>query len=323
MILHVYDKFYIDLHINELHTMELIKTYNKHYYFSSNHFESYIPFNNDYGPINIHTILDFCLFVKNKLTHPRLKNRKIVYYIYNDANSYYMLNTLLLVSALMMTHYNLNVNTIIFTLHKYFNRCPTHFIDCVSQHGGYTTSITDCIKVLYLLVKNNTISLTSFDYDDFMYCLDFNKRDMTILPHRLIAMIEPPSNRLLEVKEELLKRNVKHIIQLNDDIEYDKSIFTDDMKHYNMSFEDCSTPSIDIVNSFVELLKNTNDEKIAIHCKAGLGRTGLFVCIYLMITFQIDARQAIAMIRMYRSGSIMGYQGYFLEMLENSILSPH
>lgn len=132
-------------------------------------------------------------------------------------------------------------------------------------------------------------------------------------------MVEPQPDTLLEIKEELLRRGVKHIIQLNDDIEYDKSVFTDDMEHHNMSFEDCSTPPLDLVMKFVDLVKTTGDEKIAIHCKAGLGRTGLFACIYLMITFSINAKQAIAMVRMYRSGSIMGYQGHFLEMLDSVI----
>ena len=320
MSIHIYNNLYIDIHINETHTMYLIRHNPKIYYFSSNHYESYIPFNNDYGPINIYNILDFCVLIKDKITNTRLKNRKVAYYIYNDKNSYYMLNTLLLLSAFMIIHYNLHYQDVIFNLHTHFNTCPTNFVDCVLDNGGYTTSLIDCIKVIDFMVCNNVISLTSFDYNDFMYCLDFNKRDMTVIPKRIIAMIEPPSNKILEIKEELIKRDVKHIIQLNDDIEYDKTIFTDKMKHYNMSFTDCSTPSIELVKKFINIVNITGDEKIAIHCKAGLGRTGIFVCIYLMITFRIDAKQAIAMVRMYRSGSIMGYQGHFLEMLDDMLI---
>lgn len=179
MLIHIYNNFYIDIHNNETHTKYMIRHNPNNYYFSSHHFESYVPFNNDYGPVNIHTILDFCLFIKNRIEHPRLRNRNIVYYIYNDENSYYMLNTFLLVSAFMIIHYNLNFKNVIYMLHKHFNTCPTNFVDCVSQNGGYTTSLTDCIRVIDYMVKNNVVSLTSFDYDDFMYCLDFDKRDMT------------------------------------------------------------------------------------------------------------------------------------------------
>ncbi len=320
MLIHIYRNLYIDIHINETHTLYLIRKNPTIYYFSSNHYESYVPFNNDYGPVNIYNILDFCVNTKNRVTNPKLQNRKIVYYIYNNDNSYYMLNTLLLVSAFMIIHYNLKIKDVIFILHTHFNKCPTYFVDCVSQYGGYTTSLIDCIKVIYFMISNNVISLTSFDYNDFMYCLDFNNRDMTVIPKRIIAMVEPQSDKLLEIKEELLRRDVKHIIQLNDDIEYDKSVFTYEMKHYNMSFEDCSTPSIDLVKKFIDVVFTTRDDKIAIHCKAGLGRTGLFVCIYLMLTFKIDTKQAIAMLRMYRSGSIMGFQGHYLEMLESLLI---
>ena len=321
MLIHIYNNLYIDIHIDEEETKYLIQTKRQNFYFSTSHYESYIPFNNDYGPINIYNIFEFCVQIHYRLTHPKIQNRNIVYYIYNDVNGYYLLNTLLLFSVFILTHYKKTANEVILIMHHHFNHCPTYFIDCVTPDGGYISSLTDCIHAISYLLQNNITNVQSFNYNDFMYCLDFPERDMTIIPHRIIAMIEPNVEKITQIKQELVKRNVKHIIQLNDDIEYDKSIFIDKMTHNNMSFEDCSTPSIDLAMEFVSFLKKTENDIIAIHCKAGLGRTGLFVCIYLMITFGIDARKSIAMLRMYRSGSIMGYQGHFLEMIESTLNS--
>lgn len=45
---------------------------------------------------------------------------------------------------------------------------------------------------------------------------------------------------------------------------------------------------------------------IAIHCKAGLGRTGTLIGLYAMKTFRIPAIDFIAWIRLCRPGSIIG-----------------
>lgn len=47
------------------------------------------------------------------------------------------------------------------------------------------------------------------------------------------------------------------------------------------------------------MIQNTSGA-IAIHCKAGLGRTGTLICLYLMAIYGFGAREAIAYIRIMR-----------------------
>jgi cell division cycle 14 len=59
------------------------------------------------------------------------------------------------------------------------------------------------------------------------------------------------------------------------------------------------------------------EELVAIHCHAGLGRTGILICIWLIIKLNFTPNEAIAYIRIMRPGSIMGSQGFFLESIEH------
>ena len=51
---------------------------------------------------------------------------------------------------------------------------------------------------------------------------------------------------------------------------------------------------------------------VAIHCKAGLGRTGVLICCYMMKHYQLTAREALGYIRVCRPGSVIGHQQLFL-----------
>ena len=75
-----------------------------------------------------------------------------------------------------------------------------------------------------------------------------------------------------------------------------------------------------ITNEYVQFMNAVNDidysDKVAIHCRAGLGRTGILICIWLIIKLNFKPAEAIAYIRIMRPGSIMGSQGFFLESIE-------
>jgi len=59
---------------------------------------------------------------------------------------------------------------------------------------------------------------------------------------------------------------------------------------------------------------------MAIHCKAGLGRTGTLIGLYAMKHFKFPAAAFIGWIRIARPGSILGPQQYYLMDMEEVYL---
>lgn len=108
------------------------------------------------------------------------------------------------------------------------------------------------------------------------------------------------------------------IIRLNYKF-YDASNFTDaGFSHYDLIFRDGSTPSDTILNQFLEICEST-DGAIAVHCKAGLGRTGSLIGAYIMKHYRFTAMETIAWIRLCRPGSVIGHQQAWMEEKQLSL----
>mmetsp|Transcript_26777 Transcript_26777/g.23714 ORF Transcript_26777/g.23714 Transcript_26777/m.23714 type:complete len:171 (-) Transcript_26777:744-1256(-) len=81
-------------------------------------------------------------------------------------------------------------------------------------------------------------------------------------------------------------------------------------------FIDGSCPSDAIIEDFLQAVENEKGV-VAVHCKAGLGRTGSLIACYAMKHYKFKARDFIGWIRICRPGSILGPQQQFLNDKES------
>jgi len=107
------------------------------------------------------------------------------------------------------------------------------------------------------------------------------------------------------------KWKINLVVRLNN-VTYDKDKFTKNgVKHMELYFTDGSTPSDEIVNTFLEAAEKEK-YAIAVHCKAGLGRTGSLIAAYALKHYKFPADAFIGYIRICRPGSVLGPQQQYL-----------
>ena len=92
---------------------------------------------------------------------------------------------------------------------------------------------------------------------------------------------------------------------------YPHNDFEDEgVKVYDMEYPDGSHPPDEIIVKFIELCEQqiSSGKAVAVHCRAGLGRTGTLIGLYIMYKNYWDAATTIAWLRLCRPGSVVGDQ---------------
>ena len=113
----------------------------------------------------------------------------------------------------------------------------------------------------------------------------------------------------------LTQFDVRAVVRLND-ADYDPEAFhAAGIAVVDLPFDDCTEPPLSVVARFL-MLAECLPGAIAVHCKAGLGRTGTLIALYMMKHHGFTAREAMGWLRIVRPGSVIGPQQGFLCRME-------
>ncbi|XP_021051275.1 dual specificity protein phosphatase CDC14A isoform X1 [Mus pahari] len=297
------------------------------HYFSIDEELVYENFYADFGPLNLAMVYRYCCKLNKKLKSYSLSRKKIVHYTSFDQRK--RANAAFLIGAYAVIYLKKTPEEAYRALLSGSNPPYLPFRDASFGNCTYNLTVLDCLQGIRKGLQHGFFDFETFDAEEYEHYERVENGDFNwIVPGKFLAFSGPhPKSKIengypLHAPEAYFpyfkKNNVTTIVRLNKKI-YEAKRFTDaGFEHYDLFFIDGSTPSDNIVRRFLNICENT-EGAVAVHCKAGLGRTGTLIACYVMKHYRFTHAEIIAWIRICRPGSIIGPQQHFLEEKQASL----
>lgn len=221
------------------------------------------------------------------------------------------------------------------------------FRDAGYSQADYGISVQDVVYGVWKAKEEKCCALENFDLDEYekyerVEHGDFNwvtphfvafaspqhlpvdritadSEHYTTLPRTLAAVDAHPllPQPFKNVLKHFSEKNVGLVVRLNSAL-YSPSYFEAlGIQHLDMIFEDGTCPQLTAVRKFIRLAHETitvKKKSIAVHCKAGLGRTGCLIGAYLIYRHGFTANEVISFMRFMRPGMVVGPQQHWLHI---------
>eukprot|EP01065_Artemidia_motanka_P038873 TRINITY_DN47720_c0_g1_i1.p1 TRINITY_DN47720_c0_g1~~TRINITY_DN47720_c0_g1_i1.p1 ORF type:complete len:633 (+),score=182.53 TRINITY_DN47720_c0_g1_i1:86-1984(+) len=308
----------------------------RHFYWTVDHDLVYEPFMADFGPLNLSMLVKFCRATDRYLRDPDLAGRKIFLYSSHDghkrANAGYLVAGFL---VLVLGRSPEEAFAPIATSYPPF----LPFRDALCGVSTYDCTIMHCLEGLHRAKQLGWVDWRSFDCAEYDHYEQPQNGDWNWVlppsvdgtPGKFIAFSAPREDLEAEhlygfkplsaadYRHIFRGRGVSGVVRLCFRT-YDRRSFTQyGFQHLDFArpsdgsemYPDGCAPSDAILHQFLHFAE-TNPGAVAVHCKAGLGRTGTLIGAYLMKHHGFTARAAIAWLRICRPGSVLGPQQHYL-----------
>lgn len=303
--------------------------YTDSFYFCVDKDLVYEPFNKDFGPLNLACVYKFVTEVDRILSSSRNSSSgsRTVYYHYTSEQPKTKTNACFLMCAFQV----LSLHRTAEEAWEPFSRVPhiEGFLDAGFRTNDYRCTVLDCLRGLEYATRMGWFSLNTFNLKDYTYYEKVDNGDLNwVVPNKLLAFSTPNDTHTNGVRSfpvekyaPILKKfGVKAVVRLNDRLYDESKLERHGIKHRDIFFEDGSCPHPEHIEAFLDLVENTTGA-VAVHCKAGLGRTGTLIGLYIMKHFMVPAPALIGWMRLCRPGMVLGPQQQFLCKLQDQMFA--
>ena len=221
------------------------------------------------------------------------------------------------------------------------------FRDAGYSQADYGITVQDVVYGIWRAKEQGFCALPNFDLEEYERYERVDQGDFNWLTPDFLAFASPqhtpiekisPSSPLFatlpstieaveahptlpgpfkNVLKHFYARDIGLVVRLNSEL-YSPSYFTAlGIEHLDMIFDDGTCPPLQTVRKFITLaheLITVKKKGIAVHCKAGLGRTGCLIGAYLIYRYGFTANEIIAYMRFMRPGMVVGPQQHWLHL---------
>ncbi|PWN98972.1 phosphatases II, partial [Tilletiopsis washingtonensis] len=295
----------------------------------------YLSFYEDWGPLNIAMFYRFCLHV-----HHLMESDSAAHLVlYTSSAPQQKANAALLVALYSMI---IERQPVADAFHPFSQIEFQPFRDAGYGRADFHLSLQDVLHGVSRALQCELLNLSAFNLDEYEHYEQVANGDWNWLTPNFIAFASPndreytnalratmegrPSRSLRRPIPETFRNTIRYfrdrgvgaVVRLNNPL-YDRAEFENaGIKHVDMYFDDGSNPSEEILRDFIALAdaQIAAGRVVAVHCKAGLGRTGVLIGAYLIWRHGFSASEVIGFMRFMRPGCVVGPQQHF--MYENA-----
>jgi len=306
------------------------------HFFSIDNEYVYWNFFLDFGPLNLGQLYKFCTKLNHKLNaDPRLSQKILCFY--SSTSPKKQANAAFLICAWQVLYLNRTPEDVFREFQTYLTKSKIRpslppFHDASPCVCTFNLTVLDCLCGLVKARKFRYFDFKEFDVKEYEHFEQVENGDLNwIIKDRIIAFAGPQNRREFTKEgyctlapEDYIpyfkQKNVSLVVRFNKKY-YDKQKFIQaGMRHADHYYSDGSIPQMKMLQEILSSFESVPREKaFAVHCKAGLGRTGTCIGAYMMKQHKFTAAEAIGWIRICRPGSVIGPQQHFLQDIEQQL----
>ncbi|KAJ3564862.1 hypothetical protein NPX13_g7699 [Xylaria arbuscula] len=314
------------------------------YYFSVDDTLLYNAFHHDFGPLHIGHLYRFALHFHDVLGAKENESRPIVFWSRADPKS--RANAACMLACYMVLIQSWPPHLALAPIAQ-VDPPLMPFRDAGYSQADYGLTVQDVVYGVWKAKEEGCCALDNFDLDEYERFERVDQGDFNWVTPHFLAFASPQHTPVARVSESseawaalpktlaevdahptlpqpfknvlqhFSERNIGLVVRLNSPL-YSPSFFEAlGIRHLDMIFEDGTCPPLSTVRKFIRLAHETitvKKKNIAVHCKAGLGRTGCLIGAYLIYRHGFTADEIISFMRFMRPGMVVGPQQHWLHI---------